>query len=290
MKRVEDVARLTCKAVLEEIAPEELRVFNKLWECTVGDMGLSRISELGCDGSVEEYAVSDPGFLAPRVQSISFNVIKVVACVLDATSDQRDVLDVKSLGRILSECMKKAETPGWMREHFMSHVPKLLLEGFQDSGLSVLPQNAAGEFVVYLGHNDPEFCGEERVEYYREKGRLHHFTVFIDDTKKIAKVRQHAAPFRVGDNFPYVILRYLLTRVGQEVSYAEIYRTTEPYQTTWREKGRSKFVHKYVTIIKKGLESVDGVAKGEPEFWFTPYGSATILVWRDLNSCLIMRS
>jgi hypothetical protein len=290
MKIKEDIAREVCRLCVKKIAPAEARFFDKLWALLMREVGLSGIAELGTADKLEQLGVRDPGLLPPTARRVSLNLIKVVVCIVDAAFERRKLIGEKEFARLLSECMKSVGTPSDMKPLLGQHLCMMFKGSFKEGDLPFLPEGLSKPYIVYL-QDEFKPCEEHELGYYRRLGETYAIDIFIDDVDKAVKIKGHPAPFRPGNNYPYVILRFLLTRVGEDVEYEDIFSAIKPWVRRPLKDGRTKFVYQQLIRIEEGLEKM---RKDNPNIspdWFKRLtGAATVHVSGALNSCLIMRA
>lgn len=293
-KEQQDVASViyVAKGFMERCFPRNAFLFDELLKDVIHEGGLPKLADmikarlrprLRDDSLSKDYSLAN-------IQDSAWSTLNILVRLQDKLRSQKKSIGLEALRILIEDCIAEVDVPMWLHHRAIKHLPVLVLEGFVDKNLATEVTLADKPYVVYCGNDLPSDCDASDLLDFRKLGRKGHFDIYLNDIPRQREVLVRGEPdrFRPGNRLPYRMLRFLLSRVGREVSYTEL-RTILWSPSQIRERtGFSKIIHDRLAAIRKQLRESESVAENEPEKWFQKTTvRGVIYVWEGLNSCLI---
>lgn len=273
--------------------PQDNDCFDEVWEKTLHAKTVDdRMSYL-----LESLRPSVPSVTLPRsytkpdVHVASWNILTVMFQFHKKLQYIDKDIGYAAIKRLLEDCMVELDIPHWLRPRALELLPPLLhsntefpIEEKTDLNLRTKP------YVVYCGNDLPIDCDAAGLQFYRNLALSHHFDCFVDDVfpNKKVLVGQRENLFNPGEGNPFRILKYLLSRVGQDVTYKEVrLYLWSPVQFMCLH-APSRIIRDTVTHIRQQLAKAQVNSECDPNLWFQKTAvRGVIKVSSELNSCLI---
>jgi hypothetical protein len=238
------------------------------------------------DTLVREYS-------APNVEQASWSTLSVLFRLHDKLRRIKREIGLEAIRNLLDDCAVEVGIPRWLHGRIITHLPAIVLHEFSDRQLIETSRDTEKPYVVYCGEDLPYDCDAAQLAKYRKIQQKSPFDIFIDDVmpNKLVQVKGEPGKFTPGRGLPYRIMKYLLSRVGREVSYTEIRNKMWSAQQCRETSGLSKIIHDKLDAIRRQLKRSAGVSEDEPDRWFQKTSvRGVVYVSKDLNSCLITTS
>ena len=229
-------------------------------------------------------------YSTPNVEEATWNTLNVLFRLHDKLRLLKQTVGLEAVTNLIEDCIAESETPSWLEQRIVTHLPLIVIQELCEHGRKEMRAAPDKPYVVYIGQGLPIDCDAADLKKYRLLGRQGHFDIFIDDVPphRSVLVRGEPGKFTPGRGMPYKLLRYLLSRVGRDVSYTELRRSVWTLRQIRTMSGLSKTIYDRLSDIRCQLRKSSLVTEDEPDKWLKKTSvRGVVYVWENLNSCLI---
>lgn len=280
------------REIISEDYRSDVYVFDDVWAKLATSKDLSEVqTRVRIHLEVSELAPrAHRAYEHDDVVSASWHTINVMCHLYDKIRRVPKDMGDSALAELVDEAILETDTPRWLGGRLLNLVPRILRREQIIEAPGNELQQASRPYVVYCGNELPVDCGMAELKKYRILARKNQFEIVMDDIGESRHI-QIAGCFdliRPGDGYPYRILRYLLSRVGRDVTYKDIRRQLWTESEVKSRKNLSRVIRDRIEHIRLQVRTQSDSLESEPAEWFqrTPV-RGVIRVWADLNSCLM---
>ncbi len=207
----------------------------------------------------------------------SFQLMKIIAYV----SDEMNKNNQNNLQEIVSATTNRSDLPDWLKDRAIKYIPLLLLKSyFQDSVTDE-------QYVVFLRGKIKQM-DRAKLNRFKEKNLPESFDIFIENSDYVSiYIQNRDKLFRAGNYHPFNILTLFLQRLGQSLSYQEIYQLAIKKAEKTIPRDYSKKVYDYLKIIKETIQKSEEVDLSIDDWFKRDYNKGIVHISKSINSCLI---
>lgn len=149
------------------------------------------------------------------------------------------------------------------------------------------PFSPAVGYVVYEGRKRHTFSEENKLEKFRAKKKT--YDIYVDDLTSEILLKGKKPTLLAGETTSFLLLKCLLRRVGDHWTHADLLNElgliyTKEDKVNIMTNVRP-LLHRNLELFRESFRTLAGKAKVGR--WFDSSNPKRIVVWTDLNSCLI---
>ncbi len=288
-----ELVELLSRRLILTLFPDDSDCFDEVWERTLHAKTIDdKTSYL-----LERRRPSAPDFTLPRsytepdVHIASWNILTLMFQFHRKLQQIDKNIGYSSIRRLLEDCVVELEIPEWLRPRTLELLPPLLYSGSPASiAEETNPNLGIKPYVVYTGSQLPQDCDAADLLYYRNLASSYAFDCFFDDIspKKRVLVGQRDDLFNPGEGYPFRTLKYLLSRVGQDVTYRDLRLYLWSPVQFMRLRAPSRTIRDTIVHIRQQVTKAKLHSESDPSMWFQKTTiRGVIKVSSDLKSCLI---
>ncbi|MCK5125556.1 MAG: hypothetical protein KAR42_04810 [candidate division Zixibacteria bacterium] len=210
----------------------------------------------------------------------SFQLMRVIAIVTEELKRNHD--DLNKLQEIIQSTTNKCNLPEWFKKRIVTYIPLLFIRNQNSS-----EESAPESYTVFLRGKIRHLENAE-LAAFKNKTNPGDFNIFIENTDSVnIYINNNPKLFRAGNYHPFNILTLFLHRLGEALTYREIYHLAiKPTEKTV-PRDYSKKVYDYLKLIKKTIHNCK-TSRIDPDEWFQrDHNKGVIHISKSINGCLI---
>ena len=212
----------------------------------------------------------------------SFHIIRIISLVIGEL--QKNSGNQDSIHEIVSATTNRSDLPDWLKDRVIKYIPLLLLKKYSQDLINQPPHI---QYVVFIRKNIMPM-DKSGIDKFRKENPPNTFDIFIENTDYVSIYIQNKDKlFRAGNYHPFNILTLFLQRLGESLSYQEIYHLAIKRAEKTIPQDHSKKVYDYLKRIEEAIQNFEEINFGPEQLFKRDYNKGIVHISKSINSCLI---